>query len=252
MNFFKKQPKVEFYSIDWARTYNYPIEPISTIAIPWAITAKATLISKNKNNLHDFSSTHMCSGIRGIMNTGYVLKAPNDFIISTDGDGVSFTWEQPHASLQPLDYFSPDQFGDYAPLPPQTLRSLIRVITPWRVKLPAGWNLLVLPIQYSEPQPFTSSIGILNPEISRQLSPVLYWHNLNGRELIKAGTPLCQLIPIRSDILPIEVRKPTEQELEFEQITNATLSASYRPVPFTVMKKLSDRFFKAKKRCPFH
>lgn len=227
MNFFKKNPKVEFYSVNWPQTYNYPIEAINTVNQPWLAGIKDNLKNKSKNYDVSLGSSYLCSGIREIMSTGYVLRAHYDFIISTNGDGNSFEWQLPDKSLDPISFFSPEQYGDYAPLPAQTLRSLIKIVTPWRVRLPKDWKLLILPIQYGEKQPFTCSGGILDTQISREIHPILFWHILNGEEFVKAGTPLCQLIPIQTATVEFEIRKSSEKELEYDQITKATLSSTW-------------------------
>lgn len=252
MIFFKKKPKIEFYSVNWEQTYNYPIELMDTVNSPWFSEVKE-IISKNKNNPNAVnSSSYMCSGIREIMNFGFVLRSPKDFIITTNGDGVSFKWEQPNNSHLPIEYFGPEKYGDYGPLPPQTLRTVIKINTPWRVILPPGWKLLVLPIQYAEKQPFTTAVGILDTQISRHINPSIFWHNLNDTTLIKAGTPLCQFIPIKTEIPKLEIRKATDKELEYEKLLHATLGSSFSAIRPALMKKMSEKYFGKEKKCPFH
>lgn len=251
MNLFKTKPKIEFYSVNFPQIYNYPIEPISTVNRPWLTNIKENVKNKYKNpHLHN-SSSYLCSGIREIMNTGYVLRAHHDFIIKTNGDGETFEWSTPDSSLKPIGFFSPEQYGDYGPLPEQTLRSLIKIETPWRVILPKGWKLLVLPVTYIENQPFTSSIGILDTQISREINPILFWHNLNGEEFIEAGTPICQLIPIKTQITEFEIRKASDKELEYEKIVSVTMLSKWGTSRRSILKDIQEKFF-GQKKCPFH
>jgi hypothetical protein len=254
MNLFKKKAVVEFYSVKEPLTFAYPIEPINTVKTPWVGELVRSRAEKIRNN-EDVSArvTGACSGIQEIMNTGYVVRAPNDFKIITDGNGYSFNWETPSNTNPPIKFFAPYMFGDYAPMPPQTLKTLIKVDLPWRVKMLKGWRLLVVPINYGEQQPFTAATGILDTSISGELNAILYWHVLEGETIVKAGTPLYQIIPIQdNDAFDFIVRSPTQEELKLDAISRYLPDTTWGRIPHKAFKNVREKFFGKKKRCPFH
>ena len=86
--------------------------------------------------------------------------------------------------------------GSVLPMKPWSLRTLVKVNTPWHVVAPRGVKLLVLPIAYPDSFEFESSIGILNPGIVNEINIQLYYNVHKGDVLIKAGTPLAHIIPL--------------------------------------------------------
>jgi hypothetical protein len=252
MNWFNKKPKVEFYSVSPAETFGYPIEKMSTVDKPW-IKESALFSKQKKTELLDLhvGAGHGCSGINQLMTTGYVLRALNDFVIKTNGDGETFTWQTPSAQHPPIKYFPPEQYGDYAPLPPNTLKTVIKVTTPWRVKVPAGYKILLLPIVYGEKQAFTACPGVLDTSISCQINPILFWHELNGETLVKAGTPLCQLILIKDESAELVVREASDDEYKYDSFHQAYAGNSFSSKPPNVFQKFKEAYEAPKKKCPF-
>ena len=252
-NLFKKKTVVEFYSVNEVLTFCYPIEPISTVKSLW-VNKMIKERAKKARNGEDVPAriTGVCSGIQEIMDTGFVVRAPNDFKIITNGDGFTFRWETPSNTNPPIKFFASYMFGDYAPMPPQTLKTLIKINLPWRVKMLKGWRLLVLPINYGEQQPFTAAIGILDTSVSGELNAILYWHTLNEEVLVKAGTPLYQIIPIKdNEYFDYVVRSPTDQELKLDMISIGLSDNTWGRVPHKMFKSVREKFFGKKKRCPF-
>jgi len=201
--------KIEFYSIVPGVKEAYPITPVSSVKLPWFAKAKEAFHIRKTNYMlgaGQHSGTHMCSGIVDMMRTGWVIPAWHDLVITTNGDGESFSWNTPTKQLtnmldgvEPIADFNKGFFADYIDLPPKTLKSVIKWHTPWRFNVPKGWGLIYLPLPYINESRFTSAIGILDPASSNELHAILFWHELNGQTFIKAGTPLFQVIPVRLD-----------------------------------------------------
>lgn len=171
--------------------------------------------------------TLRCSGITQLTQVGWLLTAWHDFVIRTNGDGKSVEWIVPNKSVShalgnadPITRFHPHQYADLdgAHLPAQTVKSLVKVHTPWRFRITPGWGLLMLPLEYTSEARFTAAIGIVNHRHADQLNPVLYWHVMNGETLVKAGTPLCQLVPIPLTPTPAVVRSITNRDMFFERM----------------------------------
>ena len=73
----------------------------------------------------------------------------------------------------------------------------------------------MIPIPYGDELYFENVTGILDPSISSEVHIQLRWKVLMGRQTIKAGTPMAQLIPISEDNFDLEVRDATEKDLEW-------------------------------------
>ena len=88
-------------------------------------------------------------------------------------------------------------YGDrFVPFRNDTLKTIIKVNTFWRYSSSDDIVLLQMPIPYPDHNIFTACTGIIDPDKYLELIVQLQWHKLDGQYTIKAGTPLCQLIPI--------------------------------------------------------
>lgn len=216
--------KIEFYSIVDGIEMMYPPVPANSINMSWAKGARETYARTQKEGGAGASTgAHLCSGIRDFLENAYVLTAWHDFNIHTYGDLRSFEAETAltNASImngrKGIEFFPPEQFGDHAVLPPQTAKFIIKVPTPWRFKMPKGWGLMYAPLHYGDEDRFSSVVGVVNPSILNEINAVLFWHVLEGKTFIKAGTPLCYLIPVKLDEkLDVTVRAATEKEKKFD------------------------------------
>lgn len=218
-NFFKKKKKIEFYT-----SMPELLEASSVLPGP----AREDLISimkKSKNYSVKTSSLKEvniknCPGIIQYMKNGYVVRAWQDILIESTSDGESFFYETPTSrkvsriSDLPRDIlegepeianFEEEVFFDYFPRK-NTLKQVLKINTPWYVKLPPGYGALVLPVWYDNEERFSTIPGILETDYLEKLNIQVYWHALGTQEIIKAGTPLAKIIPIKLDSWDLEVR----------------------------------------------
>lgn len=151
------------------------------------------------------SNTAKCPGILDIINAGYIFKMHRDIRITTNGNMVDFKWESIGRKINPdtecVGYFSPSQFSEYIDIPTNCLKTLIKINLPWVIESSEYCFLQIQPAFLGENR-FTVVEGILDPKKGREINAILYWHNLNGSEILTAGTPLIQLIPIQRKFLP--------------------------------------------------
>ena len=78
--------------------------------------------------------------------------------------------------------------------------------------------LYQLPVFYHDDNRFTTNAGCYTDEMKiADLNVPMYWHLLNDNTLIKAGTPIAQLILVPKDQIDFEII-PIPQELE--QVNN--------------------------------
>ena len=71
---------------------------------------------------------------------------------------------------------------------------------------------MMMPLPYSENMMFECCQGILDPSISSDINLQGYW-NIQGTHVIKAGTPLAQLIPLTEKKYKHEVRDANPHDL---------------------------------------
>lgn len=207
MGLFKKS-WVRFYSLEPAVVDIYPIIPAKNLNRGWMQEQKkkskcpfAALMPQVSN----------CPGITNLVSAGYILTAPADFTIITNGDGVNFGWEAPY-----LFDFGGGQKGyinkhDRPQTEPildnseTTLKEVVKIETPWRVKASDDIVLLQLPVTYNNEKRFTAATGILDPKYGHVVNVQLFWHVMEGTTFIKAGTPLVQYIPVNRSYLNINM-----------------------------------------------
>ena len=241
--------KVEFYSVIDGIDLMYPPLPASEVDMDWIKGAKDFYVSKQKDKVGATTGAHLCSGIRGLLEKAYILTTWNDINITTNGDGASFEWEAPDTNAgllgenKGVEYFPPEQFGGYTNLPPQTLKTVLKFPTPWRVKLPKGWGLMYIPLHYHGENRFTSLVGILDPKITNALHAVLFWHQLKGTTFIKAGTPLCYMVPVKLDEdIEVVIRPANEKELRYDK-TRALIAFTVWKNKGGVLAKFREKFW---------
>ncbi len=235
-SFFKKKKSwVRFYSLDPNVAIAYPVINSGETDRDWN-----GLGNTKRNRPEQGKQTVLnCPAIKQITNTGYVLCAPADFIIKTGPNIENLSWETPFLFKRESDKYT---FGgtDYyiswhspaqtEPLLPREipstnkphLHSAVKVETPWRVKASDDIVLLQIPVTYNNEQRFTAAVGIVDPKYMHAVSVQLFWHVLEGEELVRAGTPLVQYIPISRSLLAkngveFTVDAGTEIEKEIEE-----------------------------------
>lgn len=239
----KQAPSITFMSFIPHLEDMYPIYSASEATFPWISESYA----EGQPRLKDYSSTRQngitakCSGIVGLSQRGWIVSSWCDIVIETTGDGEtfksrsalppeSFSHLPKGANGAPLGFFPPSVYGSLPStgLPANTLKTLIKFHLPWTFRITPGWGLLTLPLEYTPEHRFSAAIGVINPRISQQLNPVLYWHVMKGQTLIKAGTPLMRIVPIPlTNKWNTIIRPATQDERNFYDSQRLFASAHY-------------------------
>ena len=178
MNLFKKKepkPWVRFYSLEPGLAECYPVKPTSSIKRAWQEKEskdKKCPVQRSQNSSN-------CPAINQISRMGWVVVAPMDFIIITNGDGGSFTWETPSRFSRQTNYISkhgPEQSIPLIDSPRDTLAQIIKVETPWRLTSSDDVVLLQQHVHWNNEDRFTAVTGIFDPRYSMQVNVQLQWH----------------------------------------------------------------------------
>ena len=232
--FKKKKNWVRFYCLDQNVALVYPVTQSKLVERDWN-----SLATTDRNQPSQGKQIVLnCPAIKQLVRSGYVMRAPADFVIKTGPDVEHLSWETPFMFKRHSDKYT---FGgtDYyvswhspaqtEPLLPReipntdrpTLHSAVKVETPWRIKASDDILLLQIPVSYDNEARFTAAIGIVDPKYMHSVSIQLFWHVLEGETLIRAGTPLVQYVPISRKLVEqggvdfiVDVAGDIEKEME--------------------------------------
>jgi len=185
----------------------------------------------------DLGGSHImqCPGIFDLANYGYIVPMWHDVIVKTNGDGQTFQWAAPRLEeleidgiKSPVDVHGGD-ITKYMPKRHYSLKGVIKFNTPWRIIAPKNVKFLMIPIAYNDVSTYDASIGILDPGLSNEVNIQVNWNVLNDEARIRAGQPLCQLIPITEKEFDFECRDANEQDRLWEQKKNFIMNMSFFP-----------------------
>jgi len=235
-NFLKKD-KITFSCTNPKLLDFYP--PVYSKDIPRHFLKK---INENyKNNLDSLKNprcpferifnTARCPGILEMISSGYIFKLHRDIRITTNGNLVDFKYEilgeKTSDNESDVTYFDQRAFSKYYDGPSGSLKTILKINLPWLVDTTDYCFIQTQPSFLGENR-FTVVEGILDPIKARKINVILYWNVLDGTEIITAGTPMCQLIPIKRNFLPRmilknDTEKYNEKMIDFDfsrRITN--------------------------------
>lgn len=173
----------------------------------WVKRARADFADKVRNGYPNkpVTSAHRCPGIMDLLKSGFIVRAWQDIAITTNGDGASFEWNVPvmtndYTGEDAVGFHPPELLVDYLPKRTDTLKTILKLYAPWLCYVPKGYKLLSMPMVYSDDGRFTNCPGILDTSANSQLNLQIFWHVMNGMEVIKAGTPIAHFVLIPDDI----------------------------------------------------
>lgn len=234
MLWFKKQPKIEFICSADIALANYPIIEARKFMPEWftqATTehAKDLLALKESNDLNAIRDVSKCSGIRKLLKTGWIARTYQDMHLKVSEGGFEWTTPLDQSKLNKSDlvaHHSPDSFRKCPRL--KNKAPVLKIQLPWVVKIPEGYNLVQMPLFYWDEPRFTTATGIFDRRFGpMELNIQLLWESGDGEFLIKAGTPLAQLVLI-PDVVPAHsIRLATEEELKQSTVTSQLKACSY-------------------------
>lgn len=209
--------KIKFYCSLPEVLENYPIVKAKEFKFEW-LKQSGQQFKKNVDNRNvgeSISSTAKCPGIHSIIKTGYILPSWFDFSIKTYADPNRFEYfipqniqnylDERNYKKQLISWFDSSNPAIAIPSHENYLQTLIKIIMPWAVSIPKGYKLLIQPIPYPDTTDFSSTIGVLTSGEFYEIHPILRWHSLNKEVFVKAGTPLCQLIPMQDKEIEVEI-----------------------------------------------
>lgn len=182
------------------------------------------------------TSIGKCPAINSIMHSGFVVHAPADFTVYTNGDGK--TIQHHHDGFFPSDKRGSKYIETHGPehsewlkdsTKDSTISTILKIHTMWRVIANPDIVFLVLKVPYTKESRFSAVTGILDPRFSPECNVQLWWHVKSDEVVVKAGTPLAMYLPISRKLLEYNasIGSATDDELRLEDEMTYMLQSQY-------------------------
>ena len=190
-----------------------PIIPVGEHKYNWI--KKAVQHTKQHNSLHE-TSMLKCPAIFQFKNKGFILRAPYDILLTIESD-LKYRWNtsydttihlqgtQPEvhqiAQKQAVTHHDTNALYDFmSSWPKDTMKIILKLNLPWTLRIPKGYDVLMTDPFYKDDDRFTVCTGMFESTMGIGLLTVpVKWHSTQGEYLIKAGTAIAQLIPIKKE-----------------------------------------------------
>ena len=238
MSWFKRKPTIEFFSLIPEVAELAPIQHARNFRPDLLINATKDYANKKTDDgfgTTKLISTAKCPGLYNYARHGWVMTTWQDITIETNGDGSSFLWTSPTDQTkcingkmvgEAIGSHSKEQYADYiGGSIPQSLNTVIKLNTPWRCNVPEGYYLQEAPLPYSTEKRFTTVTGFFSREHGlAQLNVQLLWHVMEGKTLIKAGTPVAHYMLIPKDQPEMVCMAATPEQTKLNDLTNIELN----------------------------
>ena len=176
-----------------------------------------------KENKFPIRTAKKCMPLLDAMNLGFIITMPIDLRVMTNNDLSIIKIEQRSECFEPIDYHDWVQVeSDKWPIRKQ---HPIKFKNPWLIKTKPGWScLFTSPLNHlnNDYQVFSGVVdtdrykGVINfPGV---------WKSENFDGIIKAGTPLVQVIPFKRNKNKLVVKEQTQKEIDAFHKVNMSMS----------------------------
>jgi hypothetical protein len=218
-----KKPEIQFISLIEGIEETMPVIPVSQHKYSWIKVAAKQAKERNNNIalnkdrlLHDTNTTR-CPAIFQFRNKGFILRAPYDILLTIDSD-LDYHWQTGYDTTIFLQGSQPEitQLSQAAGVvthhetsalydfmnswPKDTMKRILKLNLPWALRIPKGYDVLMTDPFYKDDDRFTVCPGMFESDMGiGTLTVPVKWHSTKGEYLIKAGTAIAQLIPIKKE-----------------------------------------------------
>jgi hypothetical protein len=179
----------------------------------------------NKEEKLENSTIKRCAPFLDALTIGWIIPLCADVQIVTneDASGVDYKWlfDKPVIENHSMAQVGTDAHpNDQFPKPP------MKFLNYWMIKVPKGYSVLFTPpLNRADPR-FTCFSGIvddgyLGTDCLEYINFPFFFHEKNFTGVLKAGTPLVQVIPFKTDdmIKKYSVKKASTKDLELREHT---------------------------------
>lgn len=209
---------IEFYCLIPSVVDTMPIIPSREHRYAWYDLAVKDLKEQGQAIK---SYTARCPGIIDINQQGWIQRTYQDIWIKTEPGNrrVIIGRESIDQRSLPMgdhmhsyvNFHGSASMAQYRGGHDYAMDTIIKIQSPWKVRVPDGYSLLSMPIPYPDDQRFTAAHGTIRGE--NWLNVQLFWHATSGGEhYIPKGTPLQQYILIKDQDVKHHIRAHTTMD----------------------------------------
>jgi len=184
-----------------------PPEPMKKDIPSWYKNLKRYL---NTNDYFNSKTAKACLPFFDSITSGYSYKLPYDIHCTYDDFGNRVVnWGDKNYNY--IGSHTLEQIGDY-PIPDGYENIILKIHTSWCVQTPLGYSLLYMHPLGRFDLPFYSFHGLVDSDVfyNHINIPLVLKKGFNG--IIKQGTPISQLIPIKRDSWKSEQKTFNQKE----------------------------------------
>ena len=115
----------------------------------------------NQQHLHKTGHTSKCPGIFAVKNKGFIVRTHSDIKLKIEGN--QYGWQTPHdwrafsgSSEETISHHFQDSLHKFmSDWPKDTLETPLKIGLPWMIKIPKGWEVLMVdPFYKDDIEPF--------------------------------------------------------------------------------------------------
>jgi len=170
---------------------------------------EATLLKAMKGN---WKGTYKgCTPFTDAITSGYIIELPADVIVTNKGDSSRYKpFIEWGVQFDVLDFQGPETLGNF-PVPVGYSNEMFRWKVNWQIKTPPGYSSWICHPTNRYDLPFITLTGFVDTD--KHPAPlVLPFFIQNGFEgIIKEGTPIAQILPMKRDSWESYEEKYSEQ-----------------------------------------
>jgi hypothetical protein len=208
-------------------------QPISNYAPDWFKNLNIAK-PKNKSLLEKFTMTNnvkSCPSFIDVYQDGFVILAPNDYILAYDENTGYYEWrvaaqfQRPEYNTKTVDVsvHSKEQMIEHLPSN-SPYKKIFKFNLPMKVITPNGYSMRQLPIPYSFNKDYEAAYGILRTDKHHEVNIQMLYKSDKEEILIKRGTPLCVFAPFKRDKFSIEiVNNKTNKKIRDRLLVNENI-----------------------------
>lgn len=215
LSIFKRdKPKIEFCSEIIGLEKFMPIIPAKDLPLDWVKRALADVKKEGLIETGINTKAHItrCPGIMSSRTQGWIVRLHQD--IEIEATDKLIVWRTPvndqkysHDILEPtVNTFQDYVFHQFMKNWPKGAHPMVvKINTPWHVKIPRGYKMLQTMPAFSDENRFQTITGIVEEEHGIvKLNFPMYWFE-QETTLLKQGTPIAQLMVIKQDEVEAEI-----------------------------------------------
>lgn len=161
-----------------------------------------------------------CPAISDSVNFGYIVYSPVDIYIDAEREDV-ISWQTPDIDLSILDdqdnstfinFHNRDQFREHT-IPKGFHQTVMKINTLWGIKTDPGYSVWIThPINRND-LPLKVYDAVIDTDVFPLYFPYSFLVKDGFKGVIKAGTPLIQVIPFRREDFSISISEKNKEEI---------------------------------------